>query len=194
MKKLGMLALAAFALVACNKVEEKINSSIDKTAEHLKAKAKTAVQESVNTTISESLNTIANAENAVFHEVYPGADTSAFVDFKGKKVKFPNGSPAYIFKYKADRDAVLKLLEAQSTSDENRSEAKARKIDGQSIINKIAFVEKFLPEGLIDSSFLQKLKSDKNIEFYRLKRFPSNTTLIFNPADNQIFQFVEILK
>ena len=189
-----MAALSALLLTACSKVEEKINSSIDQTAENLKTKAKAAVQKSVNTTISESLNTIANAENAVFHEVYPGADTSSFIDFKGKKVKFPNGSPAYVFKYKADRDAVLKLLETQVTTDEKRSEKKARKIDGQSIISKISLAEKFLPEGMIDTSFLQEIKTDKNIEFYRLKRFPNNTTLVFNPADNQIFQFVEILK
>lgn len=194
MKKTGIMAILAITLISCNKIEEKFNETIDKTTESVKQKAKDAVKETLDSTISESINSVTNAENAMFTEVFPNADPALMTEFKGKKVKFPNGSPAYVFKYKADKNQLITFLESQSVSDESRSDKTARKIDGQSIIDKISLAEKFLPEGTIDTSFLQEIKNDKNIEFYRLKRIPNNSTIIYNPKDNQVFQFVEIVK
>ncbi len=188
----GIIAIAV--LVSCNKIEEKINETIDKTSESIKQKAEAAVKETIDSTISESINSVANAENAMFNDVFPGSDASIMTDFKGKKVKFPGGSSAYIFKYKADKDVLLPFLESQPAIDENRSDKKAREIDGQNIIDKISLAEKFLPEGTIDTSFLEDIKNNQSIEFYRLKRIPNNSTIIYNPKDQQVFQFVEIVK
>lgn len=194
MKKSGLATLLCITLFSCNKIEEKINQTIDETTESVKQKAKDAVKETLDSTISESINSVANAENAMFNEVFPNAEPDLMTDFKGKKVKFPNGSPAYIFKYKADKKELIDFLESQPTTDENRSDKAVRKIDGQGIIDKISLAEKFLPEGTVDTSFLEEIKNDKNIEFYRLKRIPNNSTIIYNPKNNQVFQFVEIVK
>ena len=194
MKKIGIALILGFAIISCNKVEEKINETIDKTSETVKQKAKDAVKETMNSAISESINSVTNAENAMFTEVFPDAKSDWMTEFKGKKVKFPNGSPAYVFKYKSDKKDWIPFLESQPTSDENGSDKSVRKIDGQSIIDKISLAEKFLPEGTIDTSFLQEIKNDNGIEFYKIKRFPNNSTIIYNPRNHQVFQFVEIVK
>ncbi|RTZ45877.1 hypothetical protein EJ377_14105 [Chryseobacterium arthrosphaerae] len=66
---------------------------------------------------------------------------------------------------------MLPFLEGQPTSDENKSDKKARKIDGQSIVDKLSFVSKFLPDNTFDTSLLEDIKNDKNIEYYKLKDF-----------------------
>ena len=194
MKKYLIAGILATTLISCNKIEEKINETVDKASEAAKQKAKDAVKETIDSTISESLNKLTNAENAMFTEVFPNADTTLMTEFSGKKVNFPNGNPAYVFKFKIDKATLISFLEAQPTTDENRSDKTARKIDGQSIIDKISLIEKFLPANTIDTTFLEDIKNDKNIEFYKLKRIPNNSTIIYNPKNNQVFQFVEIVK
>lgn len=194
MKKIWILGLIGVSLISCNKIEEKINETIDKTAENVKQKATEEVKKAMDSTISNSINSLTNAEDVAFTDVFPNADTNSVTEFRGKNVKLFNKNSVYLFKYKADKDQLLATLEAQPTTDETRSDKTARKIDGQSIIEKISFLEKLLPENTIDTSFLEEIKTDKNIEFYKLKRVPNNSTIIFNPKNNQVFQFIEIVK
>lgn len=194
MKKYILIFLPLVALTSCSKIEETINEQIEKTTTSVKEKAQNAVTETLNETVSNSINSLTNAENAQFQEVFPSGDPKMISDFKGKKFTFPNGSPAYVFKYKADKELLIPYLENQETSNEEKSDKVAKKIDGKSIIDKLSFVEKFLPDNTIDMSFLEDLKNDKSIEYYKLKRFPNSSTIIYNPKTEQVFQFVEVSK
>ncbi|QBO57296.1 hypothetical protein [Chryseobacterium salivictor] len=188
MKKYIVIILPLFAWTSCSKIEETITETINKTTESVKQKAQNAVHE----TVSNSINSMTGAENAQFQEVFPQGDRAMISDFKGKKFSFPNGSPAYFFKYKADKELLIPFLEQQETSSEEKSDQVVKKIDGKSFIDKLSFVEKFLPANTIDMTFLEDLKNDKSIEYYKLKRFPNSSTLIYNPKSKQVFQFVEV--
>lgn len=194
MKKYLLLALSASFVISCAKVEEKISEKITQTTDRINETAQNKVKETVQKTLDSSLSSMTNAENADFKEVFPTGDPSMISEFKGKRVTFPNGSPAFVFKYKADRDALLAFLESQETLNEENSDKKARKIDGQSFIDKLTFVEKFLPANTIDMSWLEDVRNDKNIEFYKLKRLPNKSTIIYNPQTQQVYQFVEVSK
>ncbi len=194
MKKILFVFATASVLLSCNQLEEKINETITKATETAQRTAEQKTRETIEKTVSETFNTITNSQDAVFHEMFPNADAAMISDFKGKKVNLPNGSTAYVFKYKADREILLPFLEAQTTSDETKSDAKARKIDGQKFLNKISLLEKFIPENTIDLSFLDEIRNNPSAEFYRLKRFPNNSTLIYNPKSHQVFHFVEVEK
>ncbi len=186
--------LISSLIVSCTKVEEKINEKITRTTDHMKETAQNAVKETLKETLNNSISSLTNAENAEFTEVFPTGEPTMISDFKGKKFTFPNGSPAYLFKYKADKERLLPFLESQDTSNEAKSDKTARKIDGQNFIDKLSYVEKFIPENTIDMSFLQDIKNDKNIEYYKLARLPNKSTIIYNPKNQQVFQFVEIAK
>ena len=194
MKKYILVILPLVALTSCSKIEETINQQIEKTTTSVKEQAQNAVKETLDGTISNSINSLTNAENAQFQEVFPNGEPSMISDFKGKKFSFPNGSPAYVFKYKADKDLLIPYLEQQETLDEEKSDKVAKKIDGKLFIDKLSFVEKFLPANTIDMSFLEDIKNDKSIEYYKLKRFPNSSTIIYNPKTQQVFQFVEVSK
>lgn len=194
MKKYILVILPLAALTSCSKIEETINQQIEKTTTSVKEQAQNAVKETLDGTISNSINSLTNAENAQFQEVFPNGEPSMISDFKGKKFSFPNGSPAYVFKYKADKDLLIPYLEQQETLDEEKSDKVAKKIDGKLFIDKLSFVEKFLPANTIDMSFLEDIKNDKSIECYKLKRFPNSSTIIYNPKTQQVFQFVEVSK
>ncbi|UMQ43750.1 hypothetical protein MKS83_08600 [Chryseobacterium sp. Y16C] len=194
MKKLILTIVPAFLLVSCNKIEEKINQTVQKTTETVKQKAQDAVEETVKKTVNESINSLTNSQDVKFNQVFPGADKAIISEGTGKKFKFPNGSEGFVFKYKADKATLIPFLESQHTTDENKSDKTARKIDGQSIIDKISFVEKFLPENTIDSGFLDDIKNDNSIEYYRLKRFPNSSTIIYNPKNQTVLQYVEVNK
>lgn len=194
MKKYILVILPLAALTSCSKIEETINQQIEKTTTSVKEQAQNAVKETLDGTISNSINSLTNAENAQFQEVFPNGEPSMISDFKGKKFSFPNGSPAYVFKYKADKDLLIPYLEQQETLDEEKSDKVAKKIDGKLFIDKLSFVEKFLPANTIDMSFLEDIKNDKSIEYYKLKRFPNSSTIIYNPKTQQVFQFVEVSK
>ena len=45
---------------------------------------------------------------------------------------------------------------------------------------------------VLDTNFLNEIKTDKSIEFYRIKRFPNKSTIIVNPQTSVIYQFVEV--
>ena len=194
MKKYILVILPLAALTSCSKIEETINQQIEKTTTSVKEQAQNAVKETLDGTISNSINSLTNAENAQFQEVFPNGEPSMISDFKGKKFSFPNGSPAYVFKYKADKDLLIPYLEQQETLDEEKSDKVAKKIDGKVFMDKLSFVEKFLPANTIDMSFLEDIKNDKSIEYYKLKRFPNSSTIIYNPKTQQVFQFVEVSK
>ncbi|WP_426279005.1 hypothetical protein ACN9MN_07175 [Chryseobacterium sp. S-02] len=194
MKKLILTVVTAFLLTSCNKIEEKIDQTVQKTTETVKQKTQEAVEETVKNTVNESINSLTNSEDVQFNQVFPGADKGLISEEKGKKFKFPNGSEGFVFKYKADKATLLSFLESQPTTDENKSDKTAKKIDGQSIIDKISFIEKFLPENTIDAGFLDDIKNDNSMEYYRLKRFPNKSTIIYNPKNQTVLQYVEVNK
>ena len=192
MRKYIFAILPLLAITSCSKVEETITEQIEKTTTSVKEKAQNAVKETLNETVSNSINSMTNAEDAQFKEVFPRGEAAMISEFKGKKFTFPNGSPAYIFKYKADKALLIPYLEQQETTDEAKSDLVAKKVDGKTFIDKLNFIEKFLPANTIDMSFLEDLKNDKSIEYYKLKRFPNSSTIIYNPKTQQVFQFVEV--
>ncbi|REC49566.1 hypothetical protein DRF67_03610 [Chryseobacterium pennipullorum] len=180
--------------MSCNKIEEKIDQTVQKTTETVQQKAQQAVEETVKKTVSESINSLTSSQDIKFNEVFPDAGKSVVSEERGKKFTFPNGTEGFIFKYKADIAVLLPFLENQPTSNESKSEKKARQIDGQSIIDKISFISKFLPENTIDTSFLEDIRTDKDIQYYKLKRFPNSSTIIYNPKNQTIIQYVEVNK
>ncbi|OCA70449.1 hypothetical protein BBI01_10835 [Chryseobacterium artocarpi] len=193
MKKYILPVVTTFLLVSCNKIEEKIDQTVQETTEKVQQKAQQAVEETVKKTVNESINSITNSQDVKFNEVFPNSK-SLISEEKGKKIKLPTGTEGYVFKYKADIAVLLPFLEKQATSDESKSEKTARKIDGQSIISKISLVSKFLPENTFDTSFLEDIKTDKSIQYYKLKRFPNSSTIIYNPKNQTIIQYVEVNK
>jgi hypothetical protein len=191
MKNFIFLSVLLFSLTSCQKIEENISSIVSETKEKAEQKAKETVQETIN----EQLGKIVNSENIQFEEVFPHENNLVFENLVGRKVAFPNGTPFYIFKYKVvDKDLLLKTLVEQKTTDEAQSKREFDKVDGATIIEKITFFEKFLPANSIDLSFLDDIKNDKNIEYYKIKRFPNASTLIYNPKNEMVYQFVEVKK
>ena len=83
-------------------------------------------------------------------------------------------------------------METQPTTDEVKSDKEVRKIDGQKFVDQLSFFEKFIPEGVLDTSFLEQIKTDKTLEFYKINRLPNKSTIIVNPRNNTIYQFVEV--
>lgn len=191
MKKISITAFSALLLISCSKIEETVNSTVTSAKEKAQQKATEMVQETVN----EQLNKIANAENVRFDSIFPHQNSLVIENETGRKVAFPNGSPFYVFKYKAsDRDLLLKTLVEQPTSDEAQSSKEFSKVDGAAFVEKINFFEKFLPPNTIDTSFLNDIRNDRNVEFYKIKRFPNASTVIYNPKTQMVYQFVEVKK
>ncbi|MDN5578541.1 MAG: hypothetical protein L0G11_04205 [Chryseobacterium sp.] len=191
MKKIFLVAVSTFALVSCNKIEETVNQTVTIAKEKAQQKANETIQE----TVDAQLNKLVNAQTVEFDSVFPNQQNLTLEQVKGRKLSFPNGSPFYVFKYKtADKEALLKSLVEQPTTDESKSEKQFQKVDGSSIIEKMMFFEKFLPANTIETQFFEDLKSDQNIEFYKIKRFPNVSTVIFNPKTQMVYQFVEVKK
>lgn len=191
MKTIIYFSVFAAVLNSCNKIEETINDSVNTARENAHKKANELVQETVN----EQLNKYVNATSIKFDSVFPHQNNLLIENAVGKKVAFPNGSPFYVFKYKtSNRDELLKTLVEQPTSDETQSKKEFDKIDGSTLIEKLTFFRKFLPENTIDTGFLDEIKNDKNIEYYKVKRFPNSSTLIYNPKSGMVYQFVEVKK
>ena len=191
MKRIFLAIFTISLLASCNKIEETVNQTVTSAKEKAQQKANEMVQETVN----EQLGKIVNAQNIKFDSIFPNQNNLVIENATGKKVAFPNGSPFYIFKYKsADKDLLLKTLVEQPTSDETQSKKEFEKIDGATIVEKLTFFEKFLPANTIDTSFLDDIKNDKNIEYYKVKRFPNSSTIIYNPKNQMVYQFVEVKK
>ena len=191
MKKIFLVAVSTFALVSCNKIEETVNQTVTIAKEKAQQKANETIQE----TVDAQLNKLVNTQTVEFDSVFPNQQNLTLEQVKGRILSFPNGSPFYVFKYKtADKEALLKSLVEQPTTDESKSEKQFQKVDGSSIIEKMMFFEKFLPANTIETQFFEDLKSDKNIEFYKIKRFPNVSTVIFNPKTQMVYQFVEVKK
>lgn len=191
MKKIFLGIIAVTALFSCNKIEETVSQTVTTAKEKAQEKATEMVKETVN----EQLNKIVNAETIKFDSIFPHSNNLLLENERGRKVAFPNGTPFYVFKYKtSDRDLLLKTLVEQSTTNEAQSKKEFEKIDGATIVEKLTFFEKFLPANTIDTSFLVDIKNDKNIEYYKIKRFPNSSTVIFNPKNGMVYQFVEVKK
>lgn len=191
MKRTLLAIIAATTLISCNKIEEIFTQSVDSAKEKAQQKANEMIQE----TVSEQLNKYVNAKSVKFDSIFPNQNNLLIENEVGKRVAFPNGTPFYVFKYKAtDKDLLLKTLVEQPTSDEAKSKKEFEKIDGSTIVEKLTFFEKFLPANTIDTSFLDDIKNDKNIEYYKVKRFPNSSTIIFNPKNQMVYQFVEVKK
>lgn len=191
MKKIVLFCVVAIAITSCQKVEESVATIVSETKEKAQQKATEAIQETVN----EQVGKLVNAENIQFDEIFPHENDLVLENELGKKVAFPNGTPFYVFKYKtSDKDLLLSTLVEQSTKDEVQSKKAFEKVDGVMIIEKITFFEKFLPKNSIDLGFLDDLKNDKNIEYYKVKRFPNSSTIIYNPTTEMVYQFVEVKK
>lgn len=191
MKKIFLGIFISIALISCKKIEEVVNETVTTAKEKAQQNATEAIQETVN----DQLNKIVNAENLKFDSIFPNQNSALAENEIGKKVAFPNGQPFYVFKYKtSDKDALLKSLVEQQTADETKSLKEFQKVDGALIIEKITFFQKFLPANTIDLSFLDDIKNDKNIEYYKVKRFPNSSTIIYNPKNQMVYQFVEVKK
>jgi len=191
MKKIFLTAATLILLNSCQKIEETVNSTGTSAKEKAQQKANDLVQETVN----EQLNKIVKSEAVAFDSVFPHQNQLVIENQIGKKATFPNGSPFYVFKYKtSDRDLLLNTLVEQPTTDEAKSSKEFSKVDGASIVEKITFFEKFLPANTVDFSFLEEIKNDRNIEYYKIKRFPHASTIIYNPKNNMVYQFVEVKK
>ena len=189
MKNIILLTGIVAGFLSCSKIEEEKDRIVLQTQETIQRKTEEAVKE----TIGNSINNLTNAEDVLYGDVFAGADSLNLTSTKGKKIKFPNGSEAYVFKYTGDKEAVLSFLENQPTTDEAGAGKKFKKIDGSSIMQTFSFIEKFLPEsqaGLIPT----ELKNDSSIEYYRLKRAPNSSTLIYSPRSNTFYHYLEILK
>ncbi|WP_156831999.1 hypothetical protein [Kaistella palustris] len=191
MKNTILSAFVLMSVICCQKVEESITTVVTATKNKAEQKARETVQETVN----EQLGKLVNAENVEFQQLFPHDNSLQIENVVGKKVAFPNGTPFYVFKYKvADKDVLLKTLVEEPTTDEGKSNKDFQKVDGRMIIEKITFFEKFLPANSIDMSFLDDIKNDKNIEYYKIKRFPNASTVIYNPKSQMVYQFVEVKK
>jgi hypothetical protein len=188
MKKYIVALLPLIALYSCSEIEEKIKQTIENTTTSVKEKAENTVKETVNS----SFSSLTNAKDAQFKEIFSNSEAAMITEFKGKQFSFPNGAPAYLFKYKADKESLIPFLEAQQTTNEGKSDKTAKKIDGQSLIDKLSFIERLIPANTIYMSFLEDIKTDKNIQYYKLKRFPNSSTIIFNPKTQQFFHLVEV--
>lgn len=191
MKKISIILLAAFTITSCNKIEE----TVTQTVTSAKEKAQQETNELVQETLNEQLTKLVNAEAVTFSSVFPHQNNLVLENEVGKKVAFPNGTPFYVFKYKTnDKDLLLNTLVSQSTTNEAQSNKDFQKVDGASIVEKVTFFEKFLPANTFDLSFLDDIKNDKSIEYYKVKRFPNASTVIYNPKTQMVYQFVEVKK
>ena len=192
MKNFAFLVFMAVFFTSCQKFEESIDSAIQKTSETVQHKTEAVVRETVDKAIAESINSVTQSQDAKFDEVFRNPEIAMITNFKGKKVNLPTGNPAYIFKYNADKSVLLPFLETQPTIDESKSQKTALKIDGQNIIEKLSFIESLLPENSVDTSFIDEIRNERNVECYKIKRYPNSSTLIYNPKTNQVYQYVEI--
>lgn len=188
--KIKILALIVMGLsvVSCNKIEEIIQSTVSSAKQTAQEKTTEMVQKQVN----DQLGNLANAENIQFDTVFPHSDSQKIENETGKKLKLPNGTMLYLFKYRAsDKDLLLKSLVNQTTTDEAKSKKEAQKIDGAAFLDKIDFFARFLPANTFDLSFLDELRNNPSIEYYKIRRFPHASTVIFNTKTNTVYQFVE---
>lgn len=191
MKRIALGIIISATLLNCNKIEETVTETVNSAKEKAQQKTNDLVQETVN----EQLTKLVNAETVTFSSVFPNQNSVLLENEVGKKVAFPNGTPFYVFKYKVtDKYLLLKTLVEQPTSDEAQSNKEFQKVDGASIVEKVTFFEKFLPSNTIDLSFLNDIKNDKSIEYYKVKRFPNASTVIYNPKTQMVYQFVEVKK
>lgn len=189
MKKLFTVFI--LSLVSCDKISETVSESMSAAADKAQQKTTEAVQQ----TVHEQLQKLMNAESVSFQGVFSGTEELQLDHLVGKKLTFPNGSPLYIFRYKTtDRAKLIHTLVAQPTSDESQSMKTFEKLDGSNMVEKLAFLEKFVPANTIDLSFFNDMKTNPQIEYYKIQRFPHASTVIVNPKTGMVYHFVEVKK
>lgn len=190
MKQNIIAGFLAFTLLSCNQVEEKINQTVQETKNKVEEKAKSAVKNQLN----ESFNSFMNSEDTQMDSLFENAKSKIISYEMGKKMVLPSGSEVYVFKYKAEKETIIPFLENQSSTDEAKSDKKAKKINGESIADKLSFIGKILPDNIINTGILEELKNNKSIEYYKLKRYPYTSTIIYNPIKKSVLQYVEMSK
>lgn len=184
----GILGLL---FISCSKIEEKVNSTVTSTQEKVQQKTEELVQNAV----TDQLGKLVDAEALSFDSVFPHSQPDLVQEDSGKKVVFPNGAPFYFFKYKtSDKDALLKMLYEQETTDEAQSMKTFEKVDGALFIEKLSFFEKFLPADAFGGAVIEELKNNPTAEYYKVKRFPHSSTIIYNPKNGTVYQFVDVKK
>lgn len=192
MKYITYLLILPLLVFSCQKAREDLQEIAEKTTEKVKLKTTEIVNEQVDKQVEELIKSVNISEDILFSEVFLGNGMSVLDSVKGKKIKLPNQSTAIVFKYKADKTALLKFLENQPSEDESNSDKTARKIDGKVMITQLKLAKSFLPESMQESPVLNSIETDQTLEFYRLTRLPVKSTFIYNPKDSTFFHFVEL--
>lgn len=187
--RLLYLVMLSLSISSCNKIEEIVTSTVTSAKKTAQDKASEVVKNEIN----EQLGNIANAEDISYDSVFPHNNSLKIENVTGKKLKLPNGTPLYVFKYKAsDKQLLLNSLLKQPTTDETKSRKDIQKIDGAAFLEKIDFFTRFLPANTLDLSFLDRLRNNPSVEYYKIRRFPNASTVIFNTKDHEVFHFVEV--
>lgn len=191
MKKIFIAVSAGLMLFSCKKIEETVTELAAETKQKAEQKARDAVQETVN----EQFNKVMNAENVEFDSIFPKQNAAVVTETTGRRIKLPTGTDVYLFKYNtANKDELLQNLVLQPTTSEEKSSKEIKKVDGKAIVEKISFAVKFLPANVVPESFLEDLRSDQTIEYYKINRFPNTSTIIYSPKKNTVYQWVEVKK
>ena len=194
MKNKKLLLISFLMIFSCQKAKEEFQQIAEETTQKVKDKSSEIVKEQVDKQVAEIIKSVNISEDIAFSDVFLGNGMKILDSVKGKKINLPNQSTAIVFKYKADKTALLNFLESQPSENEDNSDKTARKIDGKSMIAKLKMAKAFLPESMQDNALWNTIENDKTIEFYRLNRLPLKSTFIYNPKDSTFFHFVEVKK
>lgn len=188
-KYIAITSILVLTLTSCNKVEEKISSM----STELKRKSEEKIKQKITEEVNHHIDGVTNSESADFSVVFPNISKDSITLEFGRKFDLPLSKKVYVFKYKADKNVIIPVLEKQITTNESRSDSKVKKINRNEIIKYITFFEGFIPKNPNqDWSFIKEVKEDKNFEFYKVRRFPNSSTIIYNPTKKEFYHFIEI--
>ena len=176
---------------SCQKIEEKMQQTVDETTQKVKDQSTKIIREKFDQQINETIKNLTNSEDIAFSKVFINNTLPSLDSIKGKSVQLPTGSNVIVFKYKMEKKPLLEFLQKQPTTDEAKSDKIAQKINGEKIMEKLKMAEAFLPKEITDNPVFQSNKDNKSLEFYRLNRAPLQSTLIYNPKDSTFFHLVD---
>lgn len=192
MKNLIFTLIIILITFSCQKAKEELSQIADETQQKVKDKTSEIIKEEVNKKVNETINNLTNAQDVAFSEVFVNNKIAILDSVKGKSIALPTGSKAIVFKYTSSKNELIENLENQPTENESKSDKKAQKIDGKMMIEKLKLIKNFLPKNIVESSFYNELENNKTLEFYRVNKFPLQSTLIFNPKNSTFYHFVEV--
>lgn len=167
---------------------------MEKTTEKVKLKSEQIIQKTLKKQVNERISKLTNAQEVAFCEVFSENTIKALDSVKGKSINLPTGTTMIVFKYAAEKQTLLKLLENQPATDEAASDETARQIDGKNIISKLKLIKNYLPQDLANASIFEDTANNKRLEFYRVNRFPVKNTLIYNPEGDIFYHLAEVKK